>query len=157
MTDDIDVIDKTEKKTIKAKAKNKSPECATPTDSATTEPSGSFSLKQQSYQFGKSSEWLAMLWLMLKGYNILNHRFKTPLGEIDIIAKKGRTVVFVEVKARRDINQLAHAVSFYQQERIMRAGGLYMAKRPYLHDCRIRFDVITLSPYKMPKHTRGAW
>ena len=70
---------------------------------------------------GKSAELLCLWHLRLKGYRILARRYKTPMGEIDLIARRGDTVAAIEVKARADFDRAGAAITHRQQQRIMRA------------------------------------
>jgi putative endonuclease len=78
------------------------------------------------YQTGLRAEKLAALYLRCKGYRILGRRYKTPVGEIDLIARRGRIVVFVEVKARKTLEDSAHAIQPQQIGRMRRAAEHYM-------------------------------
>ena len=86
----------------------------------------------QAWRFGLMAEGVASLMLRLKGYRILARRFRTPLGEIDLVARRGRTVAFLEVKARADFATAAEAVTIYQQRRIINAAQLFLAQHPGL-------------------------
>jgi putative endonuclease len=97
------------------------------------------------------------VWLLrLKGYAILARRERTPAGEIDIVARRGRTLVAVEVKARRAATPLRDLITEAQWQRICRALELYAARRRFDH-LRLRFDVIFLPPRQWPRHTPDAW
>lgn len=105
---------------------------------------------------GRIAEMFARLWLQCKGYRILVQRFKTPSGEIDLIAKRGGTIAIVEVKFRRNIEDGLYAVTPTQQERIARAASIYLAKRKEPFNT-IRFDVIVIRPWRLPHHLKHAW
>ena len=77
--------------------------------------------RQAAYRRGLRQEAMAAWWLRLKGYRILEHRYKTPHGEIDLIAKKGLLIAFVEIKARPDADAAAYAITPHQQARIRQA------------------------------------
>jgi putative endonuclease len=109
-----------------------------------------------SYWSGIVSEYLAMGLLLLKGFQILKYRYKTNLGEIDIIAKRGATLVFVEVKSRKNMDEAAGAVSAKSWERISRAGRLFISTHPHYSNCNIRFDVILHSGFRL-KHLDNVW
>lgn len=108
-------------------------------------------------RWGMNAETWAVWSLRFKGYHILARRVRTPAGEIDIVARKGRTVVFVEVKARPDIATALSAVSDRQRTRIARAAAAYLAQHPYLIDADVRFDVIAVTPGRIPHHLQDAW
>ena len=106
---------------------------------------------------GRRAETLAAWFLRLKAYRILARDFKTPVGEIDLIARRGRTIAFVEVKRRQDLTQGLEAVTPRAQARIMRAAQTFMAGRPDLAQFDLRFDVIVINPGFWPHHLQGAW
>lgn len=105
---------------------------------------------------GHLAESLAVWALRLKGYRILKRRYKTPLGEIDLIAARGRTLVAVEVKYRPTLDQAKEAVTSKQRKRIERALSLYIRHLRWVPQ-NIRFDAVLLIPYKWPKHIVNAW
>lgn len=111
---------------------------------------------RNSYQKGTRAESLATFLLRLKGYRILEKRFKTPLGEIDLIAKKGKTVVFIEVKRRGTLEEGFYAIRLPQQKRIERAALLYLQRRKKFQHLGIRFDVMVMMPWRV-KHLKNAW
>jgi putative endonuclease len=94
---------------------------------------------------GISGEDLACAELQRRGYAIVERRYRTRLGEIDIIAKDGLTIVFVEVKARmtQEFGGAAAAMTGWKQRRIARMAADYLARRK-LHDCPCRFDVVAI-------------
>jgi len=106
---------------------------------------------------GRRAEWLASGMLMLKGYTILARRARTPSGEIDLIAKRGNLVAFVEVKARATSVLALEAVTSTAQARIIRAAELWMARRRDLGECDWRFDIVAVVPRRWPTHFRDAW
>lgn len=89
---------------------------------------------------------------MLKGYRILTRREKTPAGEIDLIVVRGRRLAFVEVKARRTLEEAQDAVTSQQRRRIEDAADLWLARRPRYHDFEIGFDVVFVVPGHWPQH-----
>ncbi len=101
--------------------------------------------RQRAYRLGKYSEYWVMIWLFLKGYRVLEHRLKTPLGEIDIVARRGSMLVFVEVKARQNRAQFFSAISPQQQKRLVHAAELYKAKR--FPSLSARFDVMMVNGF----------
>ena len=109
------------------------------------------------YIFGVISEWLAAFYLMLKGYHILHMRYKTYAGEIDIIAKRRKNVVMVEVKARKKQSDTYEAICYTQQQRISNAADIFLRHYPRFHQHIIRFDAIYISPWKWPVHIVNAW
>jgi len=115
-------------------------------------------LRQVRERSGRRGEWLAAFLLIVKGYRILGHRVRTPVGEIDLIARAPSGVVcFVEVKMRSLGNAALEALGPRQQIRIARAAELYLTRRPMLASRGIRFDVVTVTAGGLPRHMRGAW
>lgn len=106
---------------------------------------------------GRWAESLAALLLRTKGYSILARRYRAPVGEIDLIARRGRRLTFVEVKIRRTLDEGAWAVTPHQQMRIARAGEAWLARRPELASLDIGFDVILIAPRAWPRHLRDAF
>jgi putative endonuclease len=105
------------------------------------------------YQTGLRSEWLAALALRLRGYRILDKRWKSRLGEIDLVAVRGRRLAFVEVKHRSDTtdDEAAAAVGQFQRQRTRRAAELWLARhRPYReHD--IAYHLVLVAPRRWPR------
>jgi len=99
---------------------------------------------------------LAAMLLRLKGFAILARRCKTPLGEIDLVAKRGKLIAFVEVKARRDHDAAIEAVTYGARRRIGSAAGLFLSRRPDLADCAMRYDIIAVAGWRL-KHLPDAW
>ena len=106
---------------------------------------------------GRRTEWLAALLLMAKGYRLLGFRLKTPHGEIDLLALRGRVLAVVEVKRRRTIEEALEAVTASQQERLRRAGINLAARVRKPQDLAVRLDLIALAPGRWPRHIPGAW
>lgn len=117
-------------------------------------------IRQQAEARGRRAEWCAKWWLRLKGYRIVAQRVRTPRGEVDIIARRGATLVFVEVKYRPDPDQAAAALSPQALIRVQRAANFLLGR--YAHGCAsIRIDAIILCPGRLPRHVEqwceGAW
>lgn len=106
---------------------------------------------------GRAAERRAALWLRLKGYSILAARVKLPVGEIDLIARKGRLIAFVEVKARARRDDALGCVSVQSWQRISRAAEAWMGQRPAFVDYGWRYDIIALAPGQLPHHLKDAW
>lgn len=105
---------------------------------------------------GRVAEWMAMLFLMAKGYRILGHRLRTPYGEVDLAAWKQGVLVIVEVKARSTYEAGIFAVTPSAQQRIARAAEV-LAGRWRLQQAPIRFDVIVVGARLWPHHVCAAW
>jgi len=106
--------------------------------------------------FGRRGETLAAWFLRLKGYRILETRFKTPAGEIDLVAKRFGTLVFVEVKARKS-GSIADAWLAVNDRRITAAADYYLARHPRQAATDMRYDVIFLAPMTWPRHVVNAF
>ncbi len=121
------------------------------------------SAKERAYLFGLQAEKLARLWLRMKGYRILAERLKTPYGEIDIVAKKGKQVAIVEVKARPSLRECTEAITVHQQQRIMQAANSLLAfpgtLAPHLNglETHLRFDLVSIRAWRLPHHHPDAW
>nr|WP_316651794.1 YraN family protein [uncultured Gellertiella sp.] len=106
---------------------------------------------------GRWSEWMAALWLLAHGYRIVALRHRTPLGEIDIIARRGTLVLIVEVKARREPGAALDAVSAAAQRRIRAASDLWLSRQPDAHLLSLRYDIIAIVPGRWPQHLADAF
>lgn len=105
---------------------------------------------------GREGERRAALWLRAKGWRILAARVKTPRGEIDLIARRGSLVAFVEVKYRRNKAELDHAIDEYRLSRV--AAAVECVAHDYAGEGDdIRIDVILLAPGSLPRHIANAW
>jgi putative endonuclease len=109
------------------------------------------------FKFGLSAESRAAKFLIAKGYRIAPRRWKTPLGEIDIVARRRHALVFVEVKARERIDDAAEAVTERTRRRIVAAAELWLARHPDDAQRTISFDVMLVAPGKMPRHIANAF
>lgn len=106
---------------------------------------------------GVLAEHLAAWFLRAQGYRILASRYKTPVGEVDLIARRGRVLVFAEVKARAGMEDALYAVQPRQSRRIIRAAEYYLSQKPADGVEMIRFDVLALSfPFGI-RHIRAAF
>jgi len=109
----------------------------------------------RSHREGHGAEWVAAGWLMLKGYQILAFRLKGRGGEIDILARRGRTLAVVEVKRRRTIETAILALGPEQHRRLAVAGAAVARSRPSLQGLNLRIDMVALAPGRFPRHLRG--
>ncbi len=109
------------------------------------------------FRLGLSAESRAAMLLIAKGYRIAARRWKTPFGEIDIVARRRRALVFVEVKARGRADEAAEAVTERTKRRIIAAAELWLAHHPDDTQCDIRFDVMLVAPGRMPQHIANAF
>jgi putative endonuclease len=106
---------------------------------------------------GVSAESRATALLMLKGYRIAARRWKSPVGEIDIVARRRNVLIFVEVKARDDIDNAALSLTLRQRRRIVAAAQAWLARHPADSARDIRFDAMLIAPWRWPRHIRGAF
>ncbi len=109
------------------------------------------------FRLGLSAESRAAMLLIAKGYRIAARRWKTPFGEIDIVARRRRALVFVEVKARDRADEAAEAVTERTKRRIVAAAELWLAHHPDDNERDIRFDVMLVAPGRMPQHIANAF
>lgn len=106
---------------------------------------------------GQWGETLAAFYLRLKLYRVLTRRAKTPVGEIDLVAKKGDTLVFVEVKTRARAKDEAEAHAAVNRQRIIRAAKWYLSRDPRFAGLTVRFDLIFLGGLSLPHHIPNAF
>ncbi len=106
---------------------------------------------------GHLSEYLAALYLMAKGYRILAIRYRTRLGEVDLIARKRDLVIFVEVKARIGEREAIDAVGYITQRRIQAASDLWLSKRKDAATLSQRYDIVAVLPGRLPRHFPDAF
>jgi putative endonuclease len=109
------------------------------------------------FRTGISAEGRAAALLLAKGYRVLARRFRTPHGEIDIIARKRDLLAFVEVKARASLDDAAYAVTSRQQQRIIDAAQGWLMAHPEHAEFELRFDVILVAPKSLPRHLMAAF
>jgi putative endonuclease len=109
------------------------------------------------FRTGLSAEAKAAALLLAKGYRILARRFRTPHGEIDIVARRSELIAFVEVKARASLDDAAYAVTPRQQQRIMDAAQGWLMAHPEHAQFELRFDVILVAPKSLPRHLKAAF
>ena len=105
---------------------------------------------------GRRGERLAAWWLRLKGWRILDRRVKTKAGEIDLVAKRGNLVAFVEVKARRTAAELDFAIDERRLKRVAAAAEMLVPVYAATGE-DVRIDVVLLAPGVPPRHIENAW
>lgn len=108
-------------------------------------------------RFGRRAEAWCRLALRLKGYRVLAVRERTPVGEIDIVVRRGGVVAIVEVKARCDDAGLVEPVSPRQRARLERAAAVFLGRHPELAGLAVRFDLMLVRPLRWPRHVPDAW
>jgi putative endonuclease len=106
---------------------------------------------------GRGAETLAALLLRLKGYRILARDIRAPVGEIDLVARRGGWLVFVEVKRRNRYDDAIESITLRQRRRIMHAAEAYIAAHPGFASLGCRFDVVLVTPKRLPRHIVDAW
>jgi putative endonuclease len=108
-------------------------------------------------QSGRWAETLAALALQLKGYVILGRRVQTGLGEIDLIARRGTVLAFIEVKMRQQTSDPALLLRPTQMARIIKSATGWAASRPWTQHFTWRYDLIVVRQWRWPVHLRDAW
>lgn len=117
-----------------------------------------YDLKHQvAFRTGISAESRAAAFLIAKGFRILARRFKSPVGEIDIVARRRSLLIFVEVKARPDLDEAAWSVTERQRARIVAAAEAWLARYPDERIRDIRFDAMLVAPGRIPRHIPAAF
>lgn len=113
--------------------------------------------KQKDHRRGIRGEWFASLALMLKGYRIVARRYRTRLGEIDLIARKGNLILIVEVKVRTTLVSAMEAIGRMNEKRIEAAADLWLMRQPDHAKLSIRFDMVAVLPYRWPVHVMNVF
>jgi putative endonuclease len=115
------------------------------------------SKKGGTYRDGLRAEQRSIWILRLKGYRILARRYKTPVGEIDIVARRGRVIAFVEVKYRGSVTAALESLTPAMQARIVRAACHFIAAYPAYKDYTLRFDLMAMAGRFSFRHLDNAW
>ena len=113
--------------------------------------------RRGAHRFGLKAESIAALLLRLKGYSILARRFAVSGGEIDLIARRGDSIAFVEVKARVDLDDAASAIGATKRRRIARAARVWLARNPWAAGLTLRGDAVFVAPRRLPRHAPSAY
>lgn len=113
--------------------------------------------RQAAFRLGLSAESRAAALLLAKGFRITARRFRCPAGEIDIVARRGSLLIFVEVKARALLDDAAWSVTERQKRRIASAAAAWLAAHPDDAGCDMRFDAVLVAPRSLPRHIPGAF
>ena len=93
----------------------------------------------------------------MKGYRIVAIRYRTKLGEIDIVARKADLAIMVEVKARREVRAAVDSINFAAQRRIHNASDIWLSKQPDAARLSTRYDIIAVRPWRLPVHFKDAF
>lgn len=112
--------------------------------------------RQRAEQRGRRAETIAAWYLRLKGWRIVDRRVRTPVGEVDIVARRFGTTAFVEVKARTTAAELDFAIDRHRLRRVAAAASMLAARRAFPQG-DIRIDVILVAPGRLPKHLQNVW
>jgi len=113
--------------------------------------------RRLAHLFGLGAESLAVLILRLKGYSILARRYAVSGGEVDLIARRGEVVAFVEVKARGEMDMALAAISATKRRRIARAARVWLARNPWAASRVLRGDAVFVAPGRLPRHAADAY
>ncbi|EAU42988.1 hypothetical protein FP2506_09101 [Fulvimarina pelagi HTCC2506] len=113
--------------------------------------------RRSRFRRGHVAEFRAAFALLLKGFRISARRYKVKGGEIDLIARKGDLVAFVEVKARRSVEAAMEAVGPQTQRRIENAADHWLRRQPDHARLTSRFDIVAVLPRRWPVHIPNAW
>ncbi len=113
--------------------------------------------RRQAERWGRRAETLAALHLRLSGWRVLDRRARTGAGELDIVARRGNVLAFIEVKARGDLGTALNAVTPHQRQRLLRAAAIWRGRRPDLAALEVRFDLIVCAPWRWPRKRAGAF
>lgn len=111
--------------------------------------------RQERFRLGHTAEWFAAVSLLIRGYRIVARRYKTKVGEIDLIAVRGSVVAFVEVKARRTLADAEVSISPRQSRRIRQAAAFWIARQRRYQSFEQRFDALYILPRRWPIHLPG--
>jgi putative endonuclease len=113
--------------------------------------------RQKSEEAGRAAELTALWYLRLKGWRLLAHRYRSPVGEVDLVMRRGDVTAFIEVKARKSLDGAIESVSPRQARRISAAARYFLMqdRAAALQSCR--FDIVAVSPYQWPRHIENAF
>ena len=109
------------------------------------------------FRTGLSAESRCAAWLIAKGYRIIARRYRSPAGEIDIIARRRGVTAFIEVKARATLDEAAYAITLRQRQRIIAAAAAWLAAHPKYGNDALRFDAMLVAPGRLPRHLTAAF
>ena len=115
------------------------------------------SARLRAHVYGLRAEWIAAAWLMVKGYRVLARRFVVKGGEIDLVVQRGRTIAFVEVKARGDLEQAAIALREVKRRRLSWAARIWLTRNPWAVGATLRGDAVFIAPGRLPRHAPEAY
>jgi len=113
--------------------------------------------RQAARTFGIRAEWAALALLTLTGYRVLARNFVAPGGEIDLIAQRGQTIAFIEVKARPQMDQALIAITEQKRRRIARAAQVWLRQNRWAATYALRGDAVFIAPRRLPRHLPAAF
>ena len=113
--------------------------------------------RQAARTFGIRAEWAALALLTLTGYRVLARNFVAPGGEIDLIAQRGQTIAFIEVKARPQMDQALIAITEQKRRRIARAAQVWLRQNRWAAAYALRGDAVFIAPRRLPRHLPAAF
>jgi putative endonuclease len=113
--------------------------------------------RQAARTFGIRAEWAALALLTLSGYRVLARNFTAPGGEIDLIAQRGQTIAFIEVKARPQMDQALIAITEQKRRRIARAAQVWLRQNRWAATYVLRGDAVFIAPRRLPRHLPAAF
>jgi putative endonuclease len=110
--------------------------------------------RQRAERRGRRAEQLAAFWLLLQGWHLVARRFRTPAGEIDLILRRGRQLLYVEVKQRASLGEAQMALTPRSLSRLARAATFAQAKYDEQGRLNHRCDALLIAPWQLPSHIR---
>jgi putative endonuclease len=113
--------------------------------------------RRRAERAGRLAEHVAAGYLRLKGYRIVSRRYRTPVGEVDLVARRGAVIAFVEVKMRANPDDAVAAIGPEARRRIAAAAEVYLATHPEFANLDHRFDAVIIAPWSRPWHIVAAW
>jgi putative endonuclease len=116
-----------------------------------------FHERRRRFTVGLRAETVAAVLLRAKGYRVLARRFKTPVGELDIVARRGRRLAFVEVKRRATLDEAADALTPKAQRRLVRAAQFWLGRWPKYQVYDQCFDLVLTAPGRLPRHMQDVF
>ena len=110
--------------------------------------------RQRAERGGRRAERVAAWWLRLRGWHILATRARTPVGEVDLVARRGKVLAFIEVKARASAAQADLALDEYRLRRVVRAAEALVPRYSRAGDI-VRVDAMFIIPWRLPRHMKN--
>ncbi|PVE25837.1 YraN family protein [Microvirga sp. KLBC 81] len=113
--------------------------------------------RRATFQRGHYAEWIALLFLLTRGYRPLARRYAAAGGEIDLIMARGDTIAFVEVKARGSMDDALSSITAIKRQRFSRAVRSWLSRHPHAQGKTWRADAVFIAPRRLPKHIVSAF